>query len=186
VNGDSLQNQLLRNIPFAALVQALEIDPYIRSVKMFSNIKGEVHVQVKQKLPVLRIINSETVSYYLDDRGGRIPLADNFTANVVIATGNISMRDSVTEKSLHRMAMYIRSSDFWRAQIQQIHVNAEKEFELIPRVGNHLIVFGDDQRMEQKFNDLYLFYREGLAFAGWDKYKTIAVNYNGQIVCTKH
>jgi cell division protein FtsQ len=91
------------------------------------------------------------------------------------------------------LADFIRHHEFWNAQVQQVFVNASGEMELIPRVGNHTIVLGDleggqagyEKEMEEKFNKLFLFYREGLSKQGWDKYNTINLTFKDQIVCTK-
>jgi len=57
--------------------------------------------------------------------------------------------------------------------------------ELIPKVGNHLIIFGDTSQMSQKFENLILFYRKGLTKVGWDKYNIINLKFKNQVVCSK-
>ena len=80
---------------------------------------------------------------------------------------------------------YVRTHDFWNAQIEQVYVNADGELELIPRVGNQTILFGDEKGMEEKFSKLYTFYKEGLSKTGWNQYKTINVTFKDQVVCSK-
>jgi cell division protein FtsQ len=86
---------------------------------------------------------------------------------------------------LHKIATYVDKDAFWKAQIEQIFVTAESEFVLIPKVGEHTIVFGTGDDIEIKFEKLMLFYKEGLSRVGWDKYSTINLKYKNQIVCTK-
>jgi cell division protein FtsQ len=64
-------------------------------------------------------------------------------------------------------------------------VNKNTEFELVPKVGRHIIVFGDIDNMEKKFDKLIVFYKEGLNKTGWDKYKIINLKYENQVVCSK-
>lgn len=84
---------------------------------------------------------------------------------------------------------YIEEDSFWRAEIVQIVAstmsNGELQLELIPRSGSHRIRFGTADRVEEKFNQLLAFYNRGLTNIGWEEFKTISVQYNGQIVCTK-
>lgn len=84
---------------------------------------------------------------------------------------------------------YIEEDSFWRAEIVQIIAstmsNGELQLELIPRSGSHRIRFGTADRVEEKFNQLMAFYNKGLTNLGWEEFKTISVQYNGQIVCTK-
>ena len=41
---------------------------------------------------------------------------------------------------------------------------------------------GSGENIEQKFNRLFIFYKQVLARSGFDKYKTIDVRYTGQVV----
>jgi len=80
---------------------------------------------------------------------------------------------------------YINKSEFWKAQIEQVYVNSDREFELVPKVGNHTILFGDTTQTEGKFKKLEVFYREGLNTDGWNDYKTINVKFKNQIICKR-
>jgi len=44
---------------------------------------------------------------------------------------------------------------------------------------------GDIDKGEEQLDKLLLFYREALAWEGWDGYNYIDLRYNDQIVCTK-
>ena len=76
-------------------------------------------------------------------------------------------------------------SELWSAEIQQFFVNEEGDIEFIPRVGNHTVVLGNDQFLDEKFNKLIHFYKEGLNKKGWDNYKVINLKYKNQVVCIK-
>lgn len=84
---------------------------------------------------------------------------------------------------------YIEEDSFWRAEIVQIVAstmsNGELRIDLIPRSGSHRIKFGTVDDIESKLNRLSTFYRNGLTNIGWDKFRTISVEYKGQVVCTK-
>lgn len=84
---------------------------------------------------------------------------------------------------------YIEEDSFWRAEIVQIVASTmssgELQLELIPRSGSHRIRFGTADRVEEKFEQLSAFYNRGLTNIGWEEFKTISVQYKGQIVCTK-
>jgi cell division protein FtsQ len=121
-----------------------------------------------------------------------MPLSGRFTAFVPVATGNIyeDYRDgdsamSFVLRELFKIATYVDKDAFWRAQIDQIFVTAESELVLVPKLGNHQIIFGNTEQMEDKFNRLMLFYREALSRVGWDKYKAINLRYRGQVVAVK-
>ena len=86
---------------------------------------------------------------------------------------------------LYKLAKYIRSDKFLNATIEQIYVNNSNEFELIPKTGKHFIEFGDTNNMKKKFDNLIVFYKDGLKRVGWDKYKKVNLKYLNQVVCSK-
>ena len=56
---------------------------------------------------------------------------------------------------------------------------------MFPRVGNHVISFGQPKKKKKKMERLRTFYTEVLNKVGWNKYKRIDLQYSNQIVCVK-
>ena len=81
--------------------------------------------------------------------------------------------------------MAIDRSEFWRAQIVQINVNKDRQIELVPRVGGHLLVLGSAENVTDKLERLYSFYETGISRIGWNKYSSVSVAYENQVVCKK-
>ena len=168
-------------------------------------INGLVKVDVKQRNPIIRVINADGDSYYIDDEGKLMPLSDKYTMKVLVANGNImepysrrymySMedmgKDTLLNKTsmldeLYAVAKYIDTSSFWKAQVQQVYINSERDMEIVPLAGDQKIIFGDTTCMEEKFKKLLTFYQQGLNTTGWwDKYAVINLKFKNQIVCTK-
>ena len=178
------------NIP--NLEKKLLNNKLVFKAEVFTDMNGEVYVNIKQREPILRIIKPDGTGFYIDKNGLKMPLSERFTARVLVATGNIfesySKQDSIQSfvcNELYKIATYVDKDAFWKAQIEQIFVTVESDIVLIPKVGDHQIIFGDAQNMEEKFNKLMLFYNEGLTKVGWNKYKTINLSYKDQIVCVK-
>ena len=84
---------------------------------------------------------------------------------------------------------YIEDDSFWSAEIVQIvastMTSGDVRLELIPRTGRHVVEFGTLDDAEAKLDKLLAFYEKGLNNIGWDVYRTISVEYKGQVVCTK-
>ncbi len=203
-SGHILKGQSFGNINFEKIERELRRYSYISGAQVYMTMDGITHLDVVQRQPVLRIFNEKGESYYLDGLGKLLPLNPAFTARVLVASGKIpepflknvnyladSMRkkDSVQYKgvmlNLYRMATYIVRDKFLRAQIEQIYVDESGEFQLVPRVGNHLILFGDAEDIPEKFEKLLVFYRQGLNKTGWEKYNVINIKYKNQVVCSK-
>lgn len=82
----------------------------------------------------------------------------------------------------------ISSDRFWRAEVVQIVANVADSgslwVELIPRSGNHTIIFGRVESVEQKFKLLGLYYEQVATTSGWDSYKSVNVSCAERIICT--
>lgn len=203
--GDSIINQPKSTVNIPAIKQALNSHSDIANAEVYITIDGRLKVAVKQRKPVLRVFNLTGDSYYLDNEGKLMPLSDKYTAKVLVANGNIpegyatSYKYSIAEISkdkekkkntmldeLYAMATYIDADEFWKAQVQQIYINADNDMEIVPIVGNQKIIFGDTASMDEKFKKLLIFYQQGLNTTGWwDKYSIINLKFKSQIVCTK-
>jgi len=173
----------------------------IRRANIYKTINGAVYIDVMQHEPLLRIINRFGESFYLDERGDLLLHSTRYCAHVLVANGYINFRPEQNSfnvltaetpvgkrnimRELFELARYINSDRFWKAQIQQIYVNEDGEFEMIPLVGNHVIVFGTFDKPDIKFSKLEAFYRNGLNVKGWNTYDVINLKYEGQIVAKK-
>ena len=100
-----------------------------------------------------------------------------------VATGRITRE--FAKKELLPLAQYLHSNDLWNAQIEQIHVAANEEIQLVPRVGDHIIVLGRPGNYAHKFGKLQTFYKKALTEVGWERYSHINVDYSDQVVATK-
>ena len=170
-------------VNFENMETLINTNPSIAKVEVYSTIAGEIKIDIVQRKPIIRIISDDLLlNFYIDENGKKMPLSSKHTSKVLIANGNIktSMLDD-----LFKLAKYVDKNNFWKSQIQQIYINLDEEIELIPRVGRHKIIFGDVSDMDEKFKKLMIFYKKGLHYTGWNKYKTINLKFKNQIVCTK-
>jgi cell division protein FtsQ len=191
LSGENLVGKTLSTIDYKTLETEIEKNPFVDAAEIFVDQKQQVVVQIVQKRPIIRVINNDGVSYYISEKNERMPLHNTFTSHVVVALGNVDLhtgtkRDSTVQAALYTLTQYIRKDEFLDAMVDQIYVNDQNDFDLIPKVGNHVIKFGKvDKRMAEKFNGLKVFYKEGLRNVGWDKYKTINLKFENQVVCEK-
>ncbi|TKC08213.1 cell division protein FtsQ [Pedobacter polaris] len=184
----------LETINIHQIEKNIKSNPYIAFVKVYADMDGIIHIEIKQRQPVLRIINAGGQDYYIDSDGLKMPMSPNFTANVLVATGNIlegfsGRIDTLLTplaRDLYKTALYSKRDTLWDAQFEQIYVNEKNDIELIPRVGNQRIILGNADSLETKMNNLLAFYKQAMPKVGWNVYKTINLKYYNQIVCEKY
>lgn len=193
---DSLVGKKLADINSIEIENYVNNIEFIESAEVYTTITGTMKIKVLQRSPILRVINAYDQDYYIDRKGMLLPVKTGRSTRVVIASGNIpvkysdSLDVSVPENNqllnnLYVLANYVRGDEFLRAQIEQIFVTKENEFEMVPKVGRHLIIFGDISDMEEKFSKLRVFYEQGMSKSGWKKYNKINLKYKDQVVCEK-
>jgi cell division protein FtsQ len=71
------------------------------------------------------------------------------------------------------------------AMVEQVDITAQRMFEMIPKIGNQLVVFGDASDVDAKLQKLKLFYKEIMVKAGWNNYSVINVQYKNQVVAKR-
>lgn len=202
--GNLLKGQHLGSIDFERIEREIKRQSYVADAEAYMTLDGVVEIDVIQRQPILRIFNEKGESFYLDGLGNLMPLNPAFSARVLVATGSILepfskkacyLTDSVRKKdsmdyhsvmnNLYKLSAFITKDKFLKAQIEQIYVDPNGEFELIPRVGTHIILMGRADNLEDKFERLFVFYRMGLSKTGWSRYNIINIKFKNQVVCSK-
>jgi len=193
VKSNALIGHKLDDINIHALENKLKANPFIEFAKVYADMDGIIQVEISQRQPIMRVVNRFDQDFYIDQHGLKIPLSQNFTAKVLVATGNIDELFSNRVDSLHtdiakdlyKTADFIRKDSLWSAQIVQVFVNENHEMELIPRVGNQRILLGNADSLKTKFANLLVFYKQALPKVGEDVYKIINIKYANQVIGVK-
>lgn len=201
LNANDTGKLLLNKFSVTDLEEKLEKNSSIKDVQVYKTIDGNLKIDVKQRRPIVRVFSNND-NYYIDEKGNLMLWTDKYTSRLLVVSGEVnepfnkryhfnygSLPDTLVSKTMlddiYQMAKYIDQSEFWKAQIEQIHVNKVYDMELVPKVGNHKIVFGGIENLESKFEKLMIFYQKGLSKTGWNEYSEINLKYKNQVVCTK-
>lgn len=191
-NYQTLVQQALQNVDLHRLEIILEHNPFVKSAQVFTDDDGNISINIIQRKPIVHVINNLGVSFYIDEQGVKMPTSNNFTARVIVASGFIgdtgelnNNLDSATTHSIYKLAAYINTDSILQTLIQQVYINEQKEFVLVPLIGNHYILFGDINNMNEKFEKLKMFYSEGWNKAAYADYSLINLKYNNEIFATR-
>lgn len=204
-NGYGITGQNLGSVNVSAIEKLLLAHAAVQNCEASVTVDGKLKIDILQRRPIARIINMTGESYYFDDRGHLMPWSDIYTAPVVLVNGNFAdsyaafsnvdfpstHADSVGKTltvldDIWQIVNAIETDSLMRVQIAQVYYNPDKEFELIPRIGDHKILLGKAEGVAGKFRKLELFYQYGLNKTGkWTDYSSIDLRFKNQIVCTK-
>ena len=193
--------------------QIVDKYPYLEDADVINN-KGTLIVKARQEKIVAKVFNKNNEQFLLAESGKLVPSSNNSAGRVIVVSGYISYKyiknywvretkDTSATKSnapkyhntlysIWRIARFIENDPFWKAQIGQIYVDENQEIELVPTVGEHVILFGRIKSSEdvnkaiaEKFGYLKKVYTQGFKVTGWEKYKTINLKFGTEIPCEK-
>ena len=177
-----INNMPINDIDANSIEDHIKASPYIDSVICYYTPENLMCIRVFTRVPVLHVMADSGDSYYMDIKGNVMP-TNEFLMDICLATGNITRQ--YAQEHLIGIADYMNTHSTWKKEVQQVYVRSEKQIELIPSAGEHIIILGEPKDIKDKMDRLTIFYKEGLDKAGWNKYSTIDLNYAGQVVCTK-
>ena len=187
----TVKGKILGSFNLAAIENKLKKNEWIKSAELFFDNNEVLTVEVIEREPVARIFTKAGSSFYLDTALARLPLSDKSSArvpvfsNFPVQANALTKADSNLLTDVKNISSYILKDPFWMAQIDQIDITADRAFEMIPKVGNQIIVFGNADNYEEKFNNLLMFYKQVATKVGWNTYSKINVQYKGQVVAVK-
>ncbi len=173
------------------LESALEKNVWIKSAELFFDNNEILQVTVQEREPVARVFTSTGTTFYIDDELAILPLSEKFSARLPVFTNFpsdksiLAKADSNLLGNIKMISLAIQKDSFSMAMIDQVDITAQRLFEMIPKIGNQLIVFGDATDIDAKLSKLKLFYKEVMVKAGWNNYSVINVQYKNQVVAKR-
>ncbi len=181
----------LKDFDLQRMENTLEAEPWISNAELFFDNNKVLQVRVTEKEPVARVFTKTGISFYIDTALFRLPLNDKYTPRLPVFTGFPSDRnkwkgkDSILISEVKDISLHLLTDSFWMAQIDQVDIDADRNFLMVPKVGKHVVQFGNGKDIEKKFRKLYIFYRDVISKTGWSRYGEINVAYRGQVVATR-
>ncbi|MEP7106682.1 MAG: hypothetical protein ABI760_01845 [Ferruginibacter sp.] len=169
----------------------LQKNTWIKKAQLFFDNNERLQVNVLEREPVARVFTTTGTTFYIDSSTAMLPLSEKFSARLPVFTNFPSDKkvllkaDSNLLRDVLTISMAIREDSFDMAMIDQVDITPQRNFEMIPKFGNTVVVFGDALNAAEKLDKLRLFYKEVLVKAGWNKYSEINVQYNNQVVARR-
>ena len=189
--GGKLVGKSMKEFDLSKMEDSLESNPWVSNAELYFDNNRVLHVKVEEREPIARVFTAKGNSFYIDTTLTRLPLSEKFTPRLPVFTGFPSERtkwkgsDSILLNQMKDISLFLAADSFWMAQIDQIDINAQKQFAMVPKVGEHTFLFGDGEDAAKKFRKLYAFYDEVMSKTGWNQYSTVHVGFRGQVVGTR-
>ncbi len=190
VDAQNLRGAKTAEMNLRAIEAKIKKDPFIAEADLYADLKGNLVASVALRRPVARIIRNDGPDGYIAEDGTVMPVSDKFTARVLLISGpytnkllqQANVKEIPEGKQLLHLVKTIRDDEFWNAQIAQINIDRKGNLTMFPQVGDERIEFGKAEGEKVKLKKLKIFYKEILPSVGWNRYKKVSLQYDGQIV----
>ncbi|MEN9701314.1 MAG: hypothetical protein RIR55_629 [Bacteroidota bacterium] len=179
------------NINLPQLEKALGTTKWVEHANIFIDNQLQLQVKIEQRLPVARIFSVAGNSFYIDKTGTRLPLRQLSVMRLPIFTGfpsdqeKLSNPDSLLLNDILTFAKTIQQDSFYLAQIAQVNIEPNGDFEMIPTLGDHTVLLGSVENLEDKLNRLYTFYKKVWVPSGINAYHVLDLRFDHQVVALK-
>ena len=146
----------------------LETNIWVNKVLLYFDNNEKLEVNVTEREPIARIFANNGNTFYIDTALKILPLSEKYSARLPVFTNFPAEKlspvktDSTLLKNIADISIALQKDSFLMAMIDQIDITQQKNFELIPKLGKTVIVFGDGKSIQEKFLKLKLFYKEVL------------------------
>lgn len=173
--------ELEKDLQLDAMHSHLTNIPSVLNVTIFSNLNGELVIELTQRKAQARVHIDNTSDYYIDELGGSMPLDPNYSARVPIiyAKNNEDVSHAIS------FIKEIENDDFWTSLIDQIIVHPIGELEIIPRIGARVFL-GSSPEPEELKRNLLTFYRAQIKTGNLKNYSRIDLSYKNQVIAKRH
>ena len=105
----------MERIQTKTLERELDKHPLIDETECYKTPSGKLCVEVKQRIPILRIMSNNGENYYVDNKGTIMPPEAKCVARRTIVTGNVEK--SFAMRDLYKFGVFLQNNPFWDAQI---------------------------------------------------------------------
>ena len=163
------------------LENLLEVNKYVDKSEVFCSIDGFLNARIKQKKPIIRVFN-ENGSYYLDEKGDKIPLSENFTPRIPVYYGVVKA-DEI--KQLVSLFNCIENDEILKKNIVDIKKSQKGNFIFSVRDYDYKVIFGNETNMENKFKNYKAFLQHATKNTLIKSYKSVNLIFTEQVICSK-
>lgn len=197
----------IKDLALQDIEDELRKDPYIHTVEVYSEISGKVNVRVTQFNPIMRVIDSDGVSYFVSSSYDvvkarntsklSLPIITQSSSTLAVsklAKGSGALSTKATHEAktklqeVHNFLLYMQADKLSSSLFVQANISSQGDIELIPRIGSHYVVFSSMDSLanyKKTFSKMNKFYSSQADNGVWTRYKEVNMKYKGQVVCRK-
>jgi cell division protein FtsQ len=187
--GHKLVGKRADEISLKSIEKKLMYDKHILDAELYSDLKGNLVVNVEMRRPIARIVQQDAPDAYIAEDGVIMPVSEKYTSRVVLVSGHVkdllesqNLKKTEAGRQLLSMIEFVNDDKFWKAQVAQLDISQEGKITMYPQLTGQRVEFGRPDDLENKFRKLMIFYKRILPQRGWTRYERVNLEYEGQVI----
>jgi cell division protein FtsQ len=214
VHSDELTEMVIENytdvsgmeigeVDIDSIKRIVEAHPFVKSCRVYSSVDGLIKVEVEQRVPIVRVFTNSGEGFMLDQHGDIMPIPHHIPLSVLCASGGIEFKPekfygtnfrsliTMSPKEFLPLSYYfaiateINKDPYFSILISQLHYNDEKEVELVPVIGDFVILFGNPDKSEDKLEKMKILYTHMIPYVDLSIYSTVNVTVKNRLIFKK-
>ncbi len=175
------------HVPLAPIEDAIRNVPWVASCRVYVTTNKYLCIDIKQRLPIIRIMHTDDVGYYIDVTGEPFPLNPKFTARVpvLLLEDKKWFDDLLFKYEVFLLAKHIYSDSLLYALVDAVHVVHPKQIDLMIPLYGHRIRLGAPATSIERLDDLKQLYRLWAHSGQAYHYSVIDLRFRNRIYCTR-
>lgn len=150
----------------------------VRTAECYKTSKGEIHIRITERQPLVRIITAAE-SYFIDTDRRRMSILPNIRQKILTAEGSIGENTAKTQ--IADFAEWLQTNDYWRERIKKMTVRSDRNITLYQFNSDTRIMLGKLTDYKRKLKRLRLFLQASDEMQ-IKSYKELDVSIDGQVI----
>lgn len=188
----------LVDLDLMAIHRVIEAQPYVAGVRTHATMRGDVHVFVRQYLPMVRVVSETGYDFYADTLGHIIPTSGHAPHDVPLVTGRLYFSflpeffgtlapkkagsDVAYLKNLINFVQFIETDLFLKGLVAQVYVLPDRSVELWGRTSGQVIEVGGLDDWQEKLHKMADFFRSAPRDVALGRPCRLVIKYRDQII----
>ena len=187
----NLMQKQVKSVDCRRVEAAARRVPFLEHVDAQVSVSGKIVIRANQRRPIARLFYGNQEVYF-DRDGALFPTGRMGDCDVLVAGGefNTPLPHACTDSAatlLHQLwtlACFLDEESQYGKLVNQIFIQQDGDLMMVPTLGP-IVELGTVDDLDEKFSNLWTFYRKGMPRAGWQTYSQISLKFKNQVVCTK-
>ena len=159
--------------------RVFDLHKMIEKAQVYTKVDGQLHLEIKQKTPIARVIQDQT-HYYLDNNGNSMPLSTNYSAHLPLIKG---IWNGKLKADYFEIIKLISEDTFLNNHITGILIQPDGKIQMTNRLFDYKIKLGHPNNFKSKIACYKAFLNHAYKSDKIKSYQTVNITFDNHVVC---